>query len=123
MEGTHCFSPSSNCNTGSLVLPVIEYGHTGGACSVTGGYVYRGSRYPGLQGMYLYGDFCSGVISGARRQPNGTVTIRALLSTGFQISTFGEDLNGEIYVASYNRGTLHRVTDTNPIVRRRAVRQ
>jgi len=123
MEGTHCFNPSNNCNTGSLVLPVIEYGHTGGACSVTGGYVYRGARYPGLQGMYLYADFCSGVISGARRQPDGTVTTRTLLSTGFLISTFGEDVNGEIYVASYNRGTLHRVTDTAPIVRRRAVRK
>jgi glucose/arabinose dehydrogenase len=123
MEGAHCFSPSTNCNTGSLVLPVIEYGHGGGACSVTGGYVYRGARYPGLQGMYLYADFCNGVISGARRQPNGAVTTRALLSTGFLISTFGEDVNGEVYVASYNKGALYRVTDTAPIVRRRAVRK
>ena len=70
-----------------------------------------------------FGAMAYGVISGAQRQPNGTVTTRTLLSTGFQISTFGEDANGEIYVASYNRGTLHRVTDIAPIVRRRAVRQ
>jgi glucose/arabinose dehydrogenase len=123
MEGSHCFNPSSNCNTGALTLPVIEYGHTGGACSVTGGYVYRGARSPGLQGMYLYADFCNGVISGARRQPDGSVTTRALRSAGFLISTFGEDANGEIYVAGYNTGVLYRLTDTAPIVRRRAVRK
>lgn len=123
MEGLHCFNPSTNCDTGALVLPVIEYGHTGGACSVTGGYVYRGARFPGLQGMYLYADFCSGVISGARRQPDGTVSTRTLRSAGFLISTFGEDVNGEIYVAGYNTGALYRLTDIAPIVKRRAVRK
>ena len=123
MEGTHCFNPSSNCNDGTLVLPVVEYGHTGGACSVTGGFVYRGARFPGLQGLYFYGDFCNGVISAATRQADGSVTTRTILSSGFQISTFGEDANGEVYVASYNTGVLYRLTDTAPIVRRRAVRK
>src|SRR5688572_24974038 len=57
MEGTHCYNPSSNCNPGNLVLPILEYSHNHG-CSVTGGYRYRGSRYPQLRDLYLYGDYC-----------------------------------------------------------------
>jgi glucose/arabinose dehydrogenase len=121
MEGTHCFNPSSGCNTGSLVLPVIEYNHSGGACSVTGGYVYRGASSPRLNGTYIYGDYCNGKIWGATR--NGTaVTIRELLDTGFLISTFGEDINGELYVADH-RGAVYRLFDARPLnPKRRAVR-
>jgi glucose/arabinose dehydrogenase len=123
MEGTHCFNPGSNCNTGSLVLPVIEYGHTGGACSVTGGYVYRGSSFPRLQGMYIYGDYCNGKIWGATRDALGRVTSRELLDTNILISTFGEDMNGELYVANHS-GAIHRIVDTRPLgPRRRAVRK
>jgi glucose/arabinose dehydrogenase len=123
MEGTHCFNPSTNCNDGTFVLPVIEYGHTNGACSVTGGSVYRGARYPRLQGTYIYGDFCNGVIWGATRPSNGAVASRVLIDTNFAISTFGEDANGEVYVADYNGGVLYHVTDTAPIARRRSVRK
>ncbi|HYC58880.1 MAG TPA: PQQ-dependent sugar dehydrogenase [Thermoanaerobaculia bacterium] len=123
MEGTHCFNPSTNCNTGNLVLPVIEYNHNVG-CSVTGGYVYRGSRYPRLNGTYLYGDFCSGRIWGGTRNANGTVTVRDLLDAPFNISTFGEDANGEVYVGDYGNGILYRITDARPLSpRRRAVRK
>jgi glucose/arabinose dehydrogenase len=123
MEGTHCFSPSTNCNPGNLVLPVIEYDHTRG-CSVTGGYVYRGSRWPRLKGMYLYGDYCSGRVWGATRDSGtGAVTTRELSDTTFFISAFGEDANGELYVANHN-GSIYRITDTRPLSpRRRAVRQ
>lgn len=122
MEGSHCFNPPANCNDGTLVVPVIEYGHTGGACSVTGGYVYRGARYPGLNGLYIYGDYCNGMIWGARRQPDGTVTARTLTDAGFFISTFGEDLNGELYVADHQAGAIYRLIDTTPVVKRRSVR-
>lgn len=123
MEGTHCFNPPTNCNDGTLVLPVIEYGHTGGACSVTGGYVYRGSRFPRLHGMYVYGDYCNGMIWGARRNASGTVTARVLLDASFFISTFGEGADGELYVADHNGGVLYRLVDTSPRApRRRAVR-
>lgn len=122
MEGTHCFTPSSNCNPGNLVLPVIEYDHSGGACSVTGGYVYRGSRHPRLHGMYFYGDFCNGRIWGAVRNSAGEVTVRSLSDTAFSISAFGEDLNGELYVAHYG-GAVYRIEDSRPLApRRRAVR-
>jgi glucose/arabinose dehydrogenase len=120
MEGSRCFNPSTNCNTGNLVLPVIEYGHNGGACSVTGGYVYRGSRSPRLSGQYLYGDFCDGIIRAGTRQPDGRVTSRQLLDTNFFISTFGEDFLGEVYVADY-AGAIYRIVDIVP--KRRSARK
>jgi glucose/arabinose dehydrogenase len=124
MEGTHCFNPSSNCTDGALVLPVVQYDHSGGACSVTGGYVYRGARYPRLVGMYIYGDYCNGVIWGATRRTDGSVVSTVLTDAGFLISTFGEDANGEIYVADHGNGRIHHVTDTSaPPKRRRAVRK
>ena len=121
MEGTHCFNPASGCDTGNLVLPVIEYNHSGGACSVTGGYVYRGASSPRLNGLYIYGDYCNGRIWGATRAGTA-VTSRELLDTDFLISTFGEDLNGELYVADH-RGALYRLFDALPLPpKRRAVR-
>jgi glucose/arabinose dehydrogenase len=121
MEGTHCFSPSSGCDQSNLVKPVIEYNHATG-CSVTGGYVYRGLRYPRLEGMYIYGDYCSGTVWGALRSGN-QVTIRTLADTSFSISAFGEDYLGELYLADH-RGGVYRITDSRPLPpRRRAVRR
>ena len=122
MEGTHCYNPPSNCNDGTLVQPLIEYGHDEGGCSVTGGYVYRGARSPRLHGLYLYGDYCDGVLRGARRD-GGTAVSSALYDTGFLITTFGEDVLGEIYVADYSNGRILRIVDTQPVgPKRRAVR-
>jgi len=123
MEGTHCFNPSTNCNPGNLVLPILEYDHDVG-CSVTGGYVYRGTNNPRLLGRYIYGDFCSGRIWSATRDANGVVTIHDLLNTPFNISTFGEDVTGEIYVGDYSNGILYRLVDSRPLLpRRRAARK
>ena len=125
MEGSACYiPPSSDCNAnGELVEPVIEYDHRGGACSVTGGYVYRGAAYPRLSGLYIYGDYCNGVIWGATRVPGGGFTSRVLLDTGLFISTFGEDVNGELYVADHQRGIVYRIVETTPNgPRRRSVR-
>lgn len=124
MEGTRCHIPSTtNCNaSGSLVLPVIEYDHSNNACSVTGGYVYRGTRYPRLQGIYIYGDYCNGVIWGATRDESGAVSTRQLFDAPFTISTFGEDFNGEIYVADHQGGRLFHVADISSPGRRRSVR-
>ncbi|HUP44984.1 MAG TPA: PQQ-dependent sugar dehydrogenase [Thermoanaerobaculia bacterium] len=123
MEGSMCFNPSTNCNDGSLTLPVIEYGRSGGACSVTGGYRYRGTMNPRLRGVYLYADYCNGVISGARENAGGSWSSELLLDTPWLISTFGEDANGELYVADHaDDGTLARIVDTTPPApRRRAV--
>jgi glucose/arabinose dehydrogenase len=124
MEGNHCFPPGSNCQQGSLVTPVIEYSHAEG-CSITGGYRYRGTRYPLMRGIYFFGDYCEGTIWGATQQSNGSWTRQTLLSTGIKngISSFGEDVNGELYVADLN-GAVYHVIDTTPAPsRRRAVRK
>jgi hypothetical protein len=123
MEGLHCFSPPSGCNDGSLTLPVLEYGRGGGACSVTGGYRYRGTNNIRLRGTYIYGDYCNGVISGATQQADGTWVGRTLLDAPFFISAFGEDLNGEVYVVDHG-GAIYLLVDTAPLLpRRRAVRR
>ena len=78
MEGSHCYAPSTGCSRTGKTLPLTEYGHTNGRCSITGGFVYRGAAYPDLVGAYLFADYCSGEIwyidRGAAR---GTAPIRA----------------------------------------------
>ena len=107
MEGTSCFK-SPGCNEkGNLVLPVAEYRHGRGDCSVTGGYVYRGKN-PALQGIYFFGDFCSGRIWGLRRNASGWDK-QLLQDTKLSISTFGEDEQGELYLADYESGTVYRI--------------
>jgi uncharacterized protein (TIGR03437 family) len=105
MEGLHCYLPA--CSMDGLTLPVAEYNHTLG-CSVTGGFVYRGRVSPGLRGTYIYADFCSGRIWGVEKQ--GTQFLnRLLLNTGFNITSFGEDAAGEIYVANSALGAIYRI--------------
>ena len=117
------FNPSTNCNTGTLVLPVIEYDH-GVGCSVTGGYVYRGTRNARLIGQYIYGDYCSGRIWAGTRNANGTVSSRVLVDATFNISTFGEDAAGELYVGGHSNGVIYRIVDTRALSgKRRAVRK
>jgi glucose/arabinose dehydrogenase len=108
MEGSLCFNPPTNCNDGSLTLPIIEYDTTPDNCSITGGYRYRGSELADLYGSYLYGDFCSGRIWGATPDENGRWTSQELLHTGYRIVTFGEDEAGEIYIGDYG-GAIYRL--------------
>ena len=78
-------------------------------CSVTGGHVYRGSAFPTLQGIYLFGDLCSGRVWGLKR--NGAVWGDALLAdTALSITTFGEDESGNVYAVNYANGDLLRIT-------------
>jgi glucose/arabinose dehydrogenase len=121
MEGTHCYNPASNCNDGTLTLPILDYGHVPGDCAVVGGYRYRGTAAPQLHGLYLYGDFCSGRIWGASQGGDGLWSATELLQGPFLIGSFGEDQQGEIYVAGYSaNATLYRlvgaptVTGINP---------
>ncbi len=107
MEGTLCFNPSSKCNLGGLTLPVLDYPHLSGACSVIGGYVYRGSVMPALSGTYFYADFCAGFVRSFRYQ-NGQPTEQTewpLLSPpGSFVTSFGEDAAGELYVMTQEGG-------------------
>ncbi len=86
---------------------MVEYSHDQG-CSVTGGFMYRGRSSPGLRGTYIYADYCSGRIWGLERQGSEWVS-RLLLSSGFSITTFGEDEAGEVYVANASDGTIRRI--------------
>jgi hypothetical protein len=101
MEGAHCFNPP-DCDPAGLgvQLPVVEYDHSLG-CSVTGGYVYRGSRFPALEGTYFYGDYCSGRIWGLRQEVDGGWSQAELLQSELTISSFGQDEAGEVYVVNH----------------------
>lgn len=107
-EGFHCFAPATNCDQSELSPPVVEYGHDTG-CSVTGGYVYRGSAFPEMAGVYLYGDFCSGRIWGLYRDGTGEWATTVLLDSDLSISSFGEDETGELYLTSLGDGRLYRL--------------
>ncbi|WP_374713584.1 PQQ-dependent sugar dehydrogenase [Symbiobacterium terraclitae] len=89
------------------VFPVAEYTHAEGGCSITGGYVYRGKAIPGLVGTYLYGDYCTGYIWGLTRA-NGEWRTARLLDSNANITSFGEDEEGEVYVVD-RRGTIYRI--------------
>jgi glucose/arabinose dehydrogenase len=106
-EGTLTFDPNVDCTAGTPTDPVIEYDHSGGNCSITGGYRYRGGTFPGLVGTYFYADFCSGRIWGAVEN-GGTWTTAGSLDTALNISSFGEDEAGEIYVAHIG-GAIYRL--------------
>jgi hypothetical protein len=108
LEGSLCFNPPIGCVPPiNFSPPVTEYDHSQG-CSVTGGVVYRGARYPFMQGTYLYGDFCTGRIWRLKRLGAGWQNT-LLIDTTFQISAFGEDESGEIYVAEYATGRIYKI--------------
>ena len=108
MEGNSCFSSSGcptgtpSCNSPALTAPIHVYGHEGGDCSITGGYVYRGIRIPEIAGRYVFGDYCSGEVRTLERGPGGSWIARALLSAPSLLTTFGEDATGELYLATGN---------------------
>ena len=107
MEGFLCFNPSSSCNSGGLTLPALDYPHANGACSVTGGYVYRGDAIPSLRGTYFYADFCAGFVRSFRYQNGQPIeqTEWPLLSPpGSFVTSFGEDSAGELYVMTQGGG-------------------
>ncbi len=107
-EGTHFYQDQPP--TGStIIMPVAEYSHAEG-CSVTGGYVYRGQALPEWQGVYFYGDYCSGNVWGLIQTGQETWQSKLLFQTGANITTFGVDEAGEIYFSDYNTGTIMMLT-------------
>jgi hypothetical protein len=113
MEGTRCYNPSIGCNMNGLTQPVLEYDHSGGACSVSGGLVYRGTQIPEIAGHYFYGDYCTGWIRSVRVSAGRAVDLKnwSDLPTVGGLSSFGEDAAGEMYVTSLN-GTVYRIART-----------
>jgi glucose/arabinose dehydrogenase len=114
MEGAHCYG-AANCDTTGLVMPVYEYPHSQGACSITGGYVYRGSAIPEIQGHYFFGDYCAGFVRSFRHD-NGAAT--ELIDWTVQmgnvgnITSFGRDAAGELYITSTN-GRVYKIVRAN----------
>ncbi len=118
MEGTHCYNSALGgcnpatangctppCNDPSLTKPVLDYAHANGACSITGGYVYRGCKMPKLTGTYFYGDYCAGFIrsftiaGGAPTNPQDwTTQLDPLGDLAGTLTSFGVDGRGELYV-------------------------
>ena len=112
MEGDRCFSPSSNCDRTGLTQPVAVYSHDTG-CSITGGYVYRGCRMPGYAGTYFYGDYCTSIVRSFRFQGGAATDTRdwtVALGRGLDnISSFGVDAEGEIYILDHADGEVYRI--------------
>jgi glucose/arabinose dehydrogenase len=108
MEGNACYQAAS-CDRTGLVLPVVQYDHSEG-CSITGGYVYRGSAIPDIRGHYFYADFCGGWIRSFRFADAAATDERSwdMLAPGGSITSFGEDAAGELYVMTSD-GTLDRI--------------
>ena len=105
MEASH---PYNESNEPELYSPVTEYQH-GPECSITGGVVYSGPTMPEWQGVYFYGDFCSGKIWGLPTPPNGNPP-SVLFQTNFRISTFGLDEDGEVLLADYS-GAIYKLVN------------
>ena len=111
MEGSLCYLPSSGCNMNGLTRPHVDYGHAAGACSITGGYVYRGAAVPALQGTYFYADYCAGFVR-SFKMAGGVVTEHAdwtALRPNGNITSFGEDAAGELYILTGPQGGLYRI--------------
>lgn len=115
-EGTHCYEAASPCEGQGWIDPVAEYDHSVGR-SITGGFVYRGSAIPGLQGTFVYGDFSTGALFGvAPDLVNGDWSATELIATtGVNISSFAEDGDGELYLLHYYGGFYKLVPEGDPV--------
>jgi glucose/arabinose dehydrogenase len=108
MEGTVCYG--NPCDITGLTPPVLDYGH-GDGCSVTGGYVYRGEALPAMRGVYFYSDYCSGWVRSFRWR-DGQITDQLQwpgLASGGNVTSFGEDALGEVYVLTASGGVYRIV--------------
>jgi glucose/arabinose dehydrogenase len=102
MEGFHCYTDADgSCDQSGLESPVAEYGRDGG-CSVTGGYVYRGSRLPELSGAYVYGDYCTGKIWALRHDGAQITEHLQIVDSSLTISSFAQSPSGEIFILSFD---------------------
>ena len=102
----------STCKIPDYIGPITAYHHGGDVCAIAGGYVYRGKVSPALQGIYFYGDWCSGRIWGLNTDgnaPGKPAQVRQLLDTDVSLSSFGEDDAGEVYALDLHAGVAYRL--------------
>jgi len=115
MEGTHCFEPKDCCDVDSMEPPLVEISRKS-FCAVTGGYVFRGREIPPLVGAYVYADFCTGQIFAAWYDGYSDPYHQLILDTALNISSFGQDRAGNLYILSGGRGG-DEVDSLHPIYR------
>ncbi len=114
--GWRCYEANIPYNTNgcqsasNYYMPVANYALGNGYCSITGGYVYRGSTYPNMVGKYFFSDYCSNRIGWVENN-GGTITWSSLFTGNFV--SFGEDINGELYIAGISNGTISKIIDTS----------
>jgi glucose/arabinose dehydrogenase len=110
-EGAHCYA-DAGCDPAAYVLPVAEY-PTPDGCAVIGGHVYRGNAIAGLYGWYLFADYCNGRLYGVRSDAppstDAAAAVRQLLATDLSIASFGQDADGELYIADAAGGAVYRI--------------
>ena len=117
MEGFHCYPPDPNdaCNRTGFASPVVEYTHANGACSITGGYVYRGSKVSLLKGYYLLADYCAGFVRAFKFLGGSNISaplnLTTAISPGSEVSSFGQDARGELYMMTLG-GPVYRIVVT-----------
>ena len=112
MEGSYCYN-TSNCNKNGLVLPVYTYNHPVG-CSITGGYVYRGTKVPVLAGFYMFGDYCTHFVRSFQYSGGQAINVgdwSQYIDPGPSISSFAQDQRGELYIMTLG-GSLFRIVPT-----------
>ena len=110
-EGSSVFTQNCAVTGTSYTFPFAQYNHDNGFCSITGGYVYRGSLYPNFQGKYFFADYCVNKIGTV--DTNGIISYSANLPGNNNYSTFGLDINNELYVASLSNGVVYKLVDTS----------
>jgi glucose/arabinose dehydrogenase len=112
-EANAVFNPSGCEDEDTYVFPILDYNHSfaTGGYSITGGYVYRGSDFPGMVGYYLTTDFVSGNWWWVRQNLDGSFTSLFLDDIEDDIAGFGEDVNGELYACDLYAGVIYRITD------------
>ncbi|WP_333808023.1 PQQ-dependent sugar dehydrogenase [Flavobacterium sp.] len=114
--GWRCYEGNSTYNTtgcgssSTMTFPFVQYARSGGACSVTGGYVYTGSVYPNFQNNYFFTDYCDNKI---RMVNSAGVITTSTAFAGNNFVTFGEDINGELYIAGITSGTIYKIIDSS----------
>jgi glucose/arabinose dehydrogenase len=109
MEGLHCYPSGDACDRTGLHLPAVEYANQSVGCSITGGFVYRGAAMPEANGQYFYSDYCSGFLASLGGDLASGFTTRAwAVPSAGNVTSFGEDASGELYVLNA-AGTVYRL--------------
>lgn len=109
-EGNSTYNASGCAPSSTMRFPFVQYARFGGACSVTGGYYYSGTAYPNFQNKYFFTDYCDNKI---RMVDNAGVITTTASFSGNNFVTFGEDVNGELYIAGITSGTVYKIIDSS----------